>query len=276
MGILSDLARSIVQSWHTAIFAFAAFTAFELMTARERQSVPGRLLGIVFWAIWLPLAMWIHSGFTMVWQALRIRPLIVLPMEWSPYGVLAACGAAVLAAVTYDFFFYWCHRFEHRFLWRFHAVHHSIRELNTINAFHHPIEPIVQSLLILLPLSLIVCDTGTAPLAAIMLLYLQATFIHSPSRWHFGPIGRVIVDNRFHRLHHSLEERHFDRNFGAMTTVWDHIFGTAIVPEPEQWPEVGVAGIEPPRNVRDWLLFPLRRYPDAPSTAPSTTSSSAI
>ena len=54
----------------------------------------------------------------------------------------------------------------------------------------------------------------------------QGNYLHSPIRLHLGVLGRYIVDNRVHRIHHSLEPAHFDKNFGMFTTLWDRLFGT--------------------------------------------------
>lgn len=79
----------------------------------------------------------------------------------------------------------------------------------------------------------------------------------------------VIVDNRFHRIHHSLDEKHFDKNFGIAMSLWDWIFGTAHWPSKDEWPKVGVAGVDQPRNVVDFLALPWRIWrSDQPSVTP--------
>lgn len=40
-------------------------------------------------------------------------------------------------------------------------------------------------------------------------------YIHSPVDVHFWPMRKVLVDNRFHRIHHSLEPRHSIRTSGS-------------------------------------------------------------
>jgi sterol desaturase/sphingolipid hydroxylase (fatty acid hydroxylase superfamily) len=92
----------------------------------------------------------------------------------------------------------------------------------------------------------------------LILLQLQASFIHSSSRIDLGPLRLFLCDNRFHRIHHSVEERHFDKNFGAFTTLWDRLFGTAWFPEKDEWPETGLAEIDQPRSLRRWFDLPAR------------------
>jgi sterol desaturase/sphingolipid hydroxylase (fatty acid hydroxylase superfamily) len=46
-------------------------------------------------------------------------------------------------------------------------------------------------------------------------------------RHSFGWIGRyLIISPNGHRIHHSLDEKHHNKNFGAMFTWWDQLFGT--------------------------------------------------
>ena len=77
----------------------------------------------------------------------------------------------------------------------------------------------------------------------------------------------MIVDNRFHRIHHSLEERHFDKNFGICFSIWDFLFGTAYEPG-DEWPHVGLADRMPPNSVREFLLHPFMETPAAVAGQP--------
>jgi sterol desaturase/sphingolipid hydroxylase (fatty acid hydroxylase superfamily) len=241
-------------------FGFSFMTALELLLPRgEKVSLPSRLHGMIFWILWIPPTAISFTLFRMLWAWLGVPPLIVLPLNFTWAGAIAAAILAPLAgAFVGDFFFYWFHRGQHAFFWRFHAVHHSIREMSAVNAFHHVSEGAIQALLYLLPTSLIVADTGPAVPMMSVLIYFQASFIHSPAAIHLGPLRSILVDNRFHRIHHSLEERHFDRNFGAFTTFWDRIFGTAYWPQRQEWPAVGLHEIDQPRSIRQWLTLPWR------------------
>ena len=256
------------------MFGFSFMTALELLLPRGQVSLKSRLYGLIYWIIWIPVTAVSFALFHLLWAALGIPPLIVLPLTFSWAGVFAAAILAPLAgAFVGDFFFYWFHRGQHAFFWRFHAVHHSIREMSAINAYHHASEGAIQALLYLLPASLIVADTGPAVPLMSVLIYFQASFIHSPASVHLGPLRAVLVDNRFHRIHHSLQEEHFDRNFGAFTTLWDRLFRTAWWPDKAEWPDVGLAEIDQPRSVREWLTLPWRFGRDAaakPAADPAT------
>lgn len=257
MSILAALWESMKPTLCVMGFGFSVMTAVELLTPRERQSLRGRLPGLLFWALWLAISGIAYAAFRVLWTAIGIPPLLTLPTGAGWGGPVAWVVAPIVGAAIYDFFFYWCHRAQHRWLWRYHAVHHSIRELSVVNAYHHPIEPFVQILLIAIPTSLIASEAGPVVPTMLVLLHLQAAFIHSPSRWHLGPLARLIVDNRFHRIHHSVEHRHFDRNFGAFTTLWDRLFGTAWTPDRDEWPTVGIAEVDQPRTLHQWITLPV-------------------
>jgi sterol desaturase/sphingolipid hydroxylase (fatty acid hydroxylase superfamily) len=241
---VDHFARLLSAAQPTAIgmaFGFAFMTALELLLPRGKQSIGGRLHGLLFWIIWIPVAAFSFALLRELWALLGIKPLVTLPLSFSWAGVLLATILAPLAGAFFgDFLFYWFHRIQHAFLWRFHAVHHSIRDMNAVNAYHHISEGLIQASLYIVPTSLIIADTGPAVPMMSVLIYFQASFIHSPASIHLGPLRAVLVDNRFHRIHHSLQHEHFDRNFGAFTTLWDRLFGTAWWPAKEEWPDVGL------------------------------------
>lgn len=216
------------------------------------------MTGFGIWALYVPVSLVIFKLLHGFWLSIGIRPLITVQMSFGWAGTAAIVVAPITAALIYDFFFYWFHRAQHAFAWRFHAVHHSIRELNAANSYHHASEPVFQAIFLLLPASLIVADTGPAVPAMLIILQLHASFIHSPTSLNLGWLRVFFCDNRFHRIHHSLEEKHFDKNFGAFTTLWDRLFGTAWFPQADEWPATGLAEVDQPRSLRTWIDLPIR------------------
>jgi len=252
--IWSQMQASVIVS----AFSLSLMTAVELMFPREQQSLRQRLTGFGIWALYVPVSLVIFKLLHGFWLSIGIRPLITVQMSFGWAGTAAIVVAPITAALIYDFFFYWFHRAQHAFAWRFHAVHHSIRELNAANSYHHASEPVFQAIFLLLPASLIVADTGPAVPAMLIILQLHASFIHSPTSLNLGWLRVFFCDNRFHRIHHSLEEKHFDKNFGAFTTLWDRLFGTAWFPQADEWPATGLAEVDQPRSLRTWIDLPIR------------------
>jgi sterol desaturase/sphingolipid hydroxylase (fatty acid hydroxylase superfamily) len=135
----------------------------------------------------------------------------------------------VVHLILADFLVYWIHRWQHssRFLWAFHAMHHSQEQLSFATVMRtHPIDDFLLTTLTFVPL-LMLGD----PIHMVLPVYLGMEFIiailHSEIPWKFGPLYRVFVSPTFHSIHHSLSREHHDRNYGRLLSIWDHLFGTA-------------------------------------------------
>ncbi len=258
------MAETIELAWslgeHMIVWGvvFSILTALELLLPKERQSLRGRLRGLGFWAVWIPLSDIAFKAMGTAWSYVGIEPIISIPLTLSWSGIAAAVLSPIAGAAFGDLSFYWMHRAQHKWFWRFHAVHHSIRELSAINCYHHVSEAFITTAIVIVPTSLIVAHSLPASGVTQLLILLQSVYIHSSSRIHFGHFGRIIVDNRFHRIHHSVQEEHYDHNFAAFTPLWDMLFGTALFPKPQEWPKVGITELDEPKSVRQWLDLPVR------------------
>ncbi|MBX9926055.1 MAG: sterol desaturase family protein [Hyphomicrobiaceae bacterium] len=139
----------------------------------------------------------------------------------------------VLATIIADIGFYIAHRACHsvEFLWRFHAIHHSIEEMDCLAA--HRVHPLDQtfvkglSLLLILPI-------GFTPEALVIygtIYQLQALLIHSNVRIEFGPLKWLIASPRFHHWHHANEDDAHNKNFAGQLPFIDWIAGTLNMPD---------------------------------------------
>jgi sterol desaturase/sphingolipid hydroxylase (fatty acid hydroxylase superfamily) len=235
-----------------------------------RQPLVKRLLGLVFWGLWIGA----NSGLALIirpfWPLIG-HPMVRLDLQrltaWA--GPAAGAVSILLSAAFADLVFYWFHRAQHAWpwLWRFHATHHSVRDMSAVNSYHHASEVVIRFVMTALPLSWLSLQAADIPLL-VGAFELQVVAIHSPAKFHLGPLRRVLADNRFHRIHHSLEERHFDKNFAANFSLWDVLFGTAYFPAADEWPDTGLAETPEPTSIKDWLLMPVRGVGGAPTSDP--------
>jgi sterol desaturase/sphingolipid hydroxylase (fatty acid hydroxylase superfamily) len=127
-----------------------------------------------------------------------------------------------------SFFSYWNHRFWHNpVLWPIHRYHHSATELNFITAFrNHPSEKLFHPVFKMLPLIIFGFPTETALTLGILIVFHEYTQ-HSGGEVSWGFIGRwILCDPLVHKIHHSKERMHFDKNYGSITPIWDRLFGT--------------------------------------------------
>jgi len=257
---LAHLAQSVLGRIFGTMPFLAILVAWELAIPRQSFSVRSRAKGLGFWVVMLATAAICYTSFGTAWAMLGLKPLLQLQFDrWFSWAGLAAMPVATVAAVLIgDFFSYWFHRIQHIFLWRYHAVHHSIEEMHAINSFGHPADEVFRVLLVVVPMSFIPVEGLIEPTLMTAVILLLPTYTHSPIRMHFGPLRRVLVDNRFHRIHHSTEPAHFDKNFGTYFTIWDQLFGTAYFPNEDEWPETGLADVPEPQTFREWLNLPWR------------------
>ena len=264
---------SIVQSLVANLIAIALTTAsfaaimwcVEQLFPQNKVSIASQLRALSFWAI---AGVGTATAITLyghVRGLLQPRPLFIIPLKdwlagpwlhWSLYAV-----APILGIILYDFFGYWQHRAQHKWLWRLHSIHHSIEEMSGINSYFHWTEQFFRVAFISLPAAYLIGIDGIRTVFVIELLVaIQGYYLHSPNRLHLGPIlRRVIADNRFHRIHHSIHPEHFDKNFGAGTSVWDQLFGTAYFPKGDEWPATGIPDQPEARTIGEYLWGPFRK-----------------
>ena len=81
----------------------------------------------------------------------------------------------------------------------------------------------------------------------------------------------IVVTPEMHRVHHSIERRETDSNFGFNLPWWDRLFGT-YQPEPAAGHEgmvIGIPAFRDPAELRldRMLLQPLRNAATASSAA---------
>jgi sterol desaturase/sphingolipid hydroxylase (fatty acid hydroxylase superfamily) len=171
-------------------------------------------------------------------------------------GPGAAQVVAALAIATVGG--YAGHRAAHEvpLLWRFHRVHHSIRELDWLAANHlHPLDQIFIRSAAVLPLYAL--GFGRISLGAFVILTtLQAIFVHANVRLSFGPLRWVIATPQFHHWHHARDPRAYNSNYAGEFPAVDALFGTLYLPA-GRWPaHYGIDDREPQGYLRQ-LVWPL-------------------
>jgi sterol desaturase/sphingolipid hydroxylase (fatty acid hydroxylase superfamily) len=261
MQFLQSYLHDFAATGAGLLLSFAFFIALERLFPRPgiHVTMAARVKALLFWLVNAAIVVVIAYGMRWVMAPLDIRPIVPALTAGLP-GPVGVVVAVIAAAFIGDFFYYWCHRIQHRYFWRFHAVHHSVSEMNGLAGYHHFTEPLFEFVLYIGPLSLLTTSPYAIPVLA-GLLGWQGAYEHSPTRLNFGPLGRYFVDNRFHRIHHSSDPRHFDKNFGIFSTLWDSVFGTAHFPAPDEWPATGVAEMPELETLGEFLLAPLRWRP---------------
>jgi alkylglycerol monooxygenase len=145
----------------------------------------------------------------------------------------------VIGLVGIDFVYYWWHRASHvvNVLWAVHAVHHQSEDFNLAVALRQPAFETLTIIPFHLPLALLGVEPWIyASCYAIDLIY--QFWIHSELPGKLGVLERVLNTPSSHRVHHGIEPKYLDKNYGGILVVWDRLFGT-YQPEEER-PTYGV------------------------------------
>jgi sterol desaturase/sphingolipid hydroxylase (fatty acid hydroxylase superfamily) len=172
--------------------------------------------------------------------------------------------------VILDLMIYIQHVVLHRipFFWRFHIVHHSDLDLDVSSGFRfHPIE-ILGSMLFKIGLIFALGPSAVAVLVFEAILNGMAQFSHSnitlPES--FDRLLRyVIVTPDMHRIHHSVEKKETNSNFGFNLSIWDRVLGTYIheALKPQDRIIIGVPSFRTSEEVslKNLLMMPFRKIP---------------
>ena len=154
----------------------------------------------------------------------------------------------IIFFITLDFFQWLTHIMMHRFdfLWKFHKVHHSVKEMGFAAHFHyHWMENILYKPLKVFAVMLI---GGFEPEQAYLIHFLTITIghlNHSNIKLSYGPLKYVFNNPIMHLHHHaSSSSNNFKTgvNFAISLSIWDYIFKTNYIPNENGNTKLGYEG----------------------------------
>jgi len=133
----------------------------------------------------------------------------------------------VVGLVFYDFCYYWHHRFGHTvaLFWAAHVVHHQSEDYNLSSALRQTSSGWIAGWLFYLPMAVL----GFPPLvfgvvALVDLLYQY--WVHTQQIGKLGWFDRWFCAPSNHRVHHAVNDKYLDKNYGGIFIVWDRLFGS--------------------------------------------------
>lgn len=229
---------------------FLIYFIAERMFSAERLDWRAWLFDWEYWLLWVLansaiMLLLDTGGITHLPDALHIPPLTFV------LGSMHPVIKQLVLLFAFDMLYYWFHRFQHTTaLWPQHAIHHSEPHLNAATASrHHILENLIKVPLVDVPLMFIFVETvwnqhtGVVTRLATSFIAYLGIFAHSNLRIGFGPLNWLLVSPQTHRIHHSIEERHWNRNFAAYFPLLDVVFGTYYHPAPDEYPDTGIPGV---------------------------------
>ncbi len=203
---------------------------------------------VVTYVAWLKAVYQTHFSF------LTVHQLDQLPY-WSRF---------LIGILIVDFLQWGQHWITHRvpFFWNFHVVHHSQKEINLFTAArYHVFEYLINHTFITFPLLIFSINTPQIVYFTIFHEWF-IRFSHGNIKTNLGPLRYILVTPQSHRVHHSLEKAHWHKNYGAMFSIWDHLFGTQHRGY-EDYPDTGVSDHEFPhehaKGLINIIIMPLKQ-----------------
>lgn len=165
-------------------------------------------------------------------------------------GVIIALFTGCIFVVD-DFTKYLLHRWMHHWplLWAIHKVHHSAETLTPITVYRvHPLEGVLYglrtavaqgtTLAVFLFLFGDAVDLYTVLGVNVLSFVFHVTgsnLRHSHIAIRYWPwLEHVLISPAQHQVHHSIAEKHHDKNFGVAFAVWDWLFGSLHLSERDE------------------------------------------
>lgn len=218
-----------------------------------------------------------HVAFEIISQGL----IATFGTRETPYFLPSPTSAflyTLISVLAIDLAIYVTHYIQHKvpMLWHFHAVHHSAEVLTVATVYRqHPVDLFFTGTLIVILTQLAFSGFSYLTLAEpgeiqilnvnvlIFTFFLVGYNLRHSHIWVSYPpwISHVLISPAQHQTHHSIDEKHLDRNFGFIFAFWDWLFGTLYVPRGYEKLELGLNREEPnPYNsITDIYLKPFRR-----------------
>ena len=186
-----------------------------------------------------------------------------------------------LLLLASDFATYWIHRIHHEnpTLWPFHAVHHSAEVMTPVTAYRkHPIYDIIGGMIrgVILGLaqgillSFFVSQISIALVLGLNVFYVVFNAVtgnlrHTHVWLSFGPVvEHILISPAQHQVHHSIEVKHYNKNYGEVLAIWDWMFGTLYVPQTREELRYGLGDsrgeriAQPHDNLAQALIGPVK------------------
>lgn len=166
--------------------------------------------------------------------------ILVNTSEWvvaQQIGILQWTNAPTWVALIFgfmlmDFLGAWlAHYVEHhvKWMWQFHAVHHTDQNVDTTTANrHHPGESVIRFLFTTVAVIIVGAPMWLVFLyqsASALLSQFNHANVNMPN-WLDSTLRLVFCTPNMHRVHHHYRQPYSDSNYGNIFSFWDRIFRT--------------------------------------------------
>lgn len=246
-----------------AVLLFLVFSILEIIadtkpstTARNAWFNYGSTLIYLSFDSTLGLGMGLYTGWIIKHLHNKLNILQAKP------GIPFLLLLILLSSLIGDFAYYWLHRLQHKskWLWAIHELHHSDECVNVSTSFRmHWLEIPLRNSFGILPAMLLPRPMIILP--AIVFVGCTTSYLtHSNIPIGYGWLNRVFVSPKTHRIHHSIQPEHIDKNFAGTWNIFDLLFGTYVHPKKGEHPRTGLLNGEVPRSFLSSSITPFKTW----------------
>ncbi len=190
----------------------------------------------------------------------KITDLQLFDVDALPLGI----GLLIFFLVS-DFVQWNTHRLLHAtpFLWNFHKVHHSVKEMGfAAHLRYHWMEPVLYKSLLYIPMALI----GGFDVESVAIVHFFALTVghlnHANLGWDYGFLKYIFNNPKMHIWHHAKKlpsSVKYGVNFGLTLSIWDYLFKTSHIPHDGRDIELGFEGDEHfPKGFIEQEMYPMK------------------
>jgi sterol desaturase/sphingolipid hydroxylase (fatty acid hydroxylase superfamily) len=181
------------------------------------------------------------------------------PHHW-PMWLQVAIGLVIA-----EFGLYWAHRWLHEWpaLWRFHAVHHSVKRLWFWNTGRFHFGDTLVSVFFGLGTALLAGLPNDIIVWVSVITSYVGLLTHCNIEMRFGPLNYLFNTPGLHRWHHSTVIEEGNTNYGENLMLFDQLFGTFFNPDRRPPKAIGIRDDMPPMpaTLSGQIAYPFRRRP---------------
>lgn len=151
-----------------------------------------------------------------------------------PWSIPPTWWSYILCIIAIDFCRYWAHRVAHenRFWWATHVTHHNGEKYNWSVSFrlswvqHMKFIFFIPAIAMgFHPVVFFICHQ----IEVLYQFWIHTEYIRKLPK----PIEYIFTTPSHHRVHHAINDKYIDKNYGSTFIIWDRMFGT-FQPEEEQ------------------------------------------
>lgn len=177
--------------------------------------------------MWASFSVYIVAQLTEKISVVGFTAAFYFLAKYIPWQIPINIWTTILCILLIDFLYYWEHRIEHqvRALWSYHSIHHSSPIYNYTTALRVSFIDSFITWIFYIPAILIGFHPYVVLIAVLFMLTYQF-WLHTEIIGKLGWYEKIFMTPSQHRVHHGSDRIYLDKNYGAVLSIWDRMFGT--------------------------------------------------